>query len=292
MRRSMLFLPGNAPGMIQNGGALRADAVILDLEDSVAPAEKDAARLLVRNALQTLDFGCERIIRINAPESGFQEEDLEKIVPCAPEALMPPKSSSAEAMRVLDEKLTALEEKNGLSVGKIKLIPLIETALGIENAFAIATSSPRVTALFLGGEDLSADLRCKRTKSGEEILYARERLVMAARAAGIDAYDTPFTDAFDDDGLVADAIFAKALGFTGKAAVAPRHIPAINEIFSPTKEEVVYAEEVMKAIAEAKEMGKGAVSLHGKMIDAPVVERAKQTLEAAKALGKRGGFVG
>lgn len=292
MRRSMLFLPGNAPGMIQNGGALRADAVILDLEDSVAPAEKDAARLLVRNALQTLDFGCERIVRINAPESGFQEEDLEKIVPCAPEALMPPKSSSAEAMRVLDEKLTALEEKNGLPVGKIKLIPLIETALGIENAFAIATSSPRVTALFLGGEDLSADLRCKRTKSGEEILYARERLVMAARAAGIDAYDTPFTDAFDDDGLVADAIFAKALGFTGKAAVAPRHIPAINEIFSPTKEEVVYAEEVMKAIAEAKEMGKGAVSLHGKMIDAPVVERAKQTLEAAKALGKRGGFVG
>ena len=292
MRRSMLFLPGNAPGMIQNGGALRADAVILDLEDSVAPSEKDAARLLVRNALQTLDFGCERIVRINAPESGFQEEDLEKIVPCAPEALMPPKSSSAEAMRVLDEKLTALEEKNGLPVGKIKLIPLIETALGIENAFAIATSSPRVTALFLGGEDLSADLRCKRTKSGEEILYARERLVMAARAAGIDAYDTPFTDAFDDDGLVADAIFAKALGFTGKAAVAPRHIPAINEIFSPTKEEVVYAEEVMKAIAEAKEMGKGAVSLHGKMIDAPVVERAKQTLEAAKALGKRGGFVG
>ena len=292
MRRSMLFLPGNAPGMIQNGGALRADAVILDLEDSVAPAEKDAARLLVRNALQTLDFGCERIVRINAPESGFQEEDLEKIVPCAPEALMPPKSSSAEAMRVLDEKLTALEEKNGLPVGKIKLIPLIETALGIENAFAIATSSPRVTALFLGGEDLSADLRCKRTKSGEEILYARERLVMAARAAGIDAYDTPFTDAFDDDGLIADAIFAKALGFTGKAAVAPRHIPAINEIFSPTKEEVAYAEEVMKAIAEAKEMGKGAVSLHGKMIDAPVVERAKQTLEAAKALGKRGGFVG
>lgn len=292
MRRSMLFLPGNAPGMIQNGGALRADAVILDLEDSVAPAEKDAARLLVRNALQTLDFGCERIVRINAPESGFQEEDLEKIAPCAPEALMPPKSSSAEAMKVLDEKLTALEEKNGLPVGGIKLIPLIETALGIENAFAIATSSPRVTALFLGGEDLSADLRCKRTKSGEEILYARERLVMAARAAGIDAYDTPFTDAFDDDGLVADAKFAKALGFTGKAAVAPRHIPAINEIFSPTKEEVAYAEEVMAAITDAKAKGKGAVSLHGKMIDAPVVERAKQTLEAAKALGKRGGFVG
>ncbi len=292
MRRSMLFLPGSIPGMIQNGGALRADAVILDLEDSVTPTEKDAARLLVRNALQTLDFGCERIVRINAPESGFQEEDLEKIVPCAPEALMPPKSSSAKSMQILDEKLTALEEKNGLPVGKIKLIPLIETALGVENAFAIATSSPRVTALFLGGEDLSANLRCKRTKSGEEILYARERLVMAARAAGIDVYDTPFTDAFDDEGLVADAKFAKALGFTGKAAVAPRHIPAINEIFSPTKEEVAYAEEVMAAIAEAKEKGKGAVSLHGKMVDAPVVERAKQTLEAAKALGKRGGFVG
>lgn len=292
MRRSLLFLPGNTPNMLINGGTLRADAVILDLEDSVAPTEKDAARLLVRNALQTLDFGCETVVRINFPESEFGEKDLAAIVPCAPDILMPPKSATAEGIRRLDEKMTELEEKNGLPIGKIKLIPLIETALGVENAFSIATASPRVVGIFLGGEDLSADLRCRRTKSGEEILYARGRMVMAARAAGIEVYDTPFTDAYDDEGLIADAKFAKSLGFSGKAAVAPRHVAAINEIFSPTKAEIAYAEEVLAAIAEGERLGKGAVSLRGKMIDPPIVERAKQTLEAAKAMGKRGGFCG
>ena len=292
MRRSLLFLPGNTPNMLINGGALRADAVILDCEDSVAPEEKDAARLLVRNALRTLEFGCETVVRINFPDSDPGEKDLETLVPCSPDLLMPPKSATAEGIRRLDEKITELEKKNGLPVGKIGLIPLIETALGVENAFAIATASKRVAGLFLGGEDLSADLRCQRTKSGEEILYARERLVMAARAAGVEAYDTPFTDAYDDEGLVTDAKFARRLGFSGKAAVAPRHIAAINGIFSPSKAEIAYAEEVLAAIAEGERLGKGAVSLRGKMIDPPIVERAKQTLEAAKALGKRGGLYG
>ena len=173
MRRSMLFLPGNAPNMIVNGGALRADAVILDLEDSVAPAEKDAARILVRNALKTVSFGCETVVRINSLDSGFCEEDLREIVPCAPGAIMPPKASRREDMLRLDDMNERLEEENYMEKGKIKLIPLIETALGVENAFEIASSCGRVTAIFLGGEDLSADLRCKRTKSGEEILYAR-----------------------------------------------------------------------------------------------------------------------
>ena len=288
MRRSMLFLPGNAPNMIVNGGTLRADAVILDLEDSVAPAEKDAARILVRNALKTVSFGCETVVRINSLDSGFCEADLREIVPCAPGAIMPPKASRREDMLRLDEAISRLEAENGLEAGKIKLIPLIETALGVENAFEIASSCGRVTAIFLGGEDLSADLRCKRTKSGEEILYARGRMVCAARAAGVEVYDTPFTDAFDDEGLIADARLAKSLGFSGKAAVAPRHIYEINKIFSPAKAEIYYAKEVMAAVEEANRLGKGAVSLRGKMIDPPIAERARTVLEAAKSMGRRG----
>ena len=169
--------------------------------------------------------------------------------------------------------------------GTVRMIPLIETALGVENAFNIATASPRVAALFLGGEDLTADLRCKRTKQGNEINYARTRLVCAARAAGIDVYDTPFTDVNDDEGIIADAEYAKSLGFSGKAAIAPRHVRAINEVFSPSLKDIQYAKDVFEAIRIGKEQGKGAVSLRGKMIDKPIVERARQTLEMARQLG-------
>ena len=166
---------------------------------------------------------------------------------------------------------------------------LIETALGVENAFSIASASPRVQALFLGAEDLSADLHCKRTKEGTEILYARTRLVMAARAAGIDVYDTPFTDVDDDEGLCADAALAKSLGFTGKAAISPRHLGNINRCFSPTQAEVDHANEVLAALEEGKRQGRGAVALHGKMIDAPIAARAKRTLADAEQILKRGG---
>ena len=144
-----------------------------------------------------------------------------------------------------------------------------------------------VAAIFLGGEDLTADLHCKRTKEGNEIAYARSRMVMAARAAGVEVYDTPFTDVNDDEGIEIDALLAKSLGFSGKASISPRHIQAINEAFSPTEKDVDYAYEVMDAIALAKKQGKGAISLHGKMIDAPIVTRAQQTIAAAEALGIR-----
>ena len=166
---------------------------------------------------------------------------------------------------------------------------LIETALGVENAYAIASASGRLKALFLGAEDLTADLRCKRTKEGREIEYARHRLVVAARAAGVDVYDTPFTDVNDDEGIEVDATLAKALGFTGKASISPRHVEVINRVFSPAQKDVDYAYEVMEAIALAKAQGKGAISLYGKMIDAPIVNRAEQTIAMAQALGMRRG---
>ena len=288
MRRSMLFLPGNAPKMIINGNYLGSDAVIFDLEDAVAPDQKDAARLLVRNVLGALEFDrVETIVRINSIDTPYWQKDLEAIVPCKPDIIMLPKTGQAKDVEVVDDYLAALEEKLGMAVGTVRLMPLIETALGIENAYFIASARKRVVALFLGAEDLTADLRCKRTKEGREIDYARSRMVNAARAAGVDVYDTPFTDVNDDEGIVADATYAKSLGFTGKASISPRHITAINTVFSPTKADIAYAYEVMDAIAEAKAQGKGAIALRGKMIDAPIVARAQQTIEAAQALGIR-----
>ena len=279
MRRSMLFLPGNNPNMLINGNCLGSDAVIFDLEDAVAPSQKDAARILVRNTLKYMDFrGCERIVRINSIGTPYWKEDLKQLLPYKPDLILLPKTETAEDVCKVDDFMTELGSETGL-------MALIETALGVENAFQIATASPRLKALFLGAEDLTADLRCKRTKEGREIEYARHRLVVAARAAGVDVYDTPFTDVNDDEGIVTDASYAKALGFNGKASISPRHVEVINAVFSPTQKEIDYAYEVMEAIALAKKQGKGAIALYGKMIDAPIVNRAMQTISAAEALG-------
>ena len=288
MRRSMLFLPGNNPNMLINGNCLGADAVIFDLEDAVAPAEKDAARILVRNTMRYMDFqGCEMIVRINSVDTPYWKKDMDAVVPQKPGMLLLPKTGCAADILEADAYLTELEEKLGLEPNTVGLMALIETAMGVENAFAIATAAKRVRALFLGAEDLTADLQCKRTKEGREIEYARSRLVVAARAAGIAVYDTPFTDVNDDEGIWTDARYAKALGFNGKASISPRHVEAINSVFSPTMKEIEYAFEVMDAIELAKQQGKGAIALHGKMIDAPIVARAQQTIAAAEALGIR-----
>lgn len=288
MRRSMLFLPGNNPNLLINGNCLGADAVIFDLEDAVAPDQKDAARILVRNTMRYMDFrGVEMIVRINSIDTPYWQADLDEVMPCKPSLILLPKTGTAADALAADAYMTKLEETLGLEPNTVGLMPLIETALGVENSFAIATCTKRVQALFLGAEDLTADLQCKRTKEGREIEYARTRLVVAARAAGVDVYDTPFTDVNDDEGIVKDTELAKALGFTGKSSISPRHVEVINEIFTPTKKEIDYAYEVMDAIAEAKAQGKGAIALHGKMVDAPIVARAQRTIAAAEALGIR-----
>ena len=286
MRRSMLFLPGNNPNMLINGNCLGADAVIFDLEDAVSPSEKDAARILVRNTMRYMDFrGCEIIVRINSIDTPYWQADLDAVMPYKPNLILLPKTGTAADALAADAYMAQVEAKNGMEQGNIGLMPLIETAMGVENAFAIASCAERVKALFLGAEDLTADLQCKRTKEGREIEYARTRLVVAARAAGIDVYDTPFTDVNDDVGIVKDASYAKALGFTGKASISPRHVEVINRVFSPDMKEIEYAYEVMEAIALAKAQGKGATSLRGKMIDAPIVARAERTIAMAEALG-------
>ena len=290
MRRSMLFLPGNNPNMLINGNCLGADAVIFDLEDAVSPAEKDAARILVRNTMRYMDFrGCEIIVRINSVDTPYWKKDIDEILPYKPGLILLPKASSSADVLEVSEYISAVEKKLEMEEFTVGVMPLIETAMGVENAYTIASCTPRVKALFLGAEDLTADLQCKRTKEGREIEYARTRLVVAARAAGVDVYDTPFTDVNDDEGILKDAELAKALGFTGKASISPRHVEVINAVFSPTQQEVDYAYEVMDAIALAKSQGKGAIALRGKMIDAPIVARAERTIAMAQALGMERG---
>ena len=227
MRRSMLFLPGNTPNIIINGDALGADCIILDLEDAVSPDQKDAARFLVRNAIMQMGFvGCEIVVRINSIDTDFWRADIDAIVPTYPNYIMPTKVSSASVVHEVDSYISEVEEKHDITNGTIKLIPLIETALGVENAFEIATASKRVEALFLGGEDLTADLRCKRTKEGHEIEYARTRIVCAARAAGVDCFDTPFTDVHDDEGIEVDARYAK------RVSASPARLPYPPDMFA------------------------------------------------------------
>jgi citrate lyase subunit beta/citryl-CoA lyase len=272
--------------MLINGNCLGSDAIIFDLEDAVSPAEKDAARILVRNTMKYMDLsGCELIVRVNSVDTEFFKADIDAILPQKPDLILLPKTSCREDVLFADAYMSEVEAKLGLEKNTVGLMPLIETAMGVENSFSIASATKRVKALFLGAEDLTADLQCKRTKEGREIEYARTRLVVAARAAGVDVYDTPFTDVNDDEGIVVDAELAKALGFTGKASISPRHVEVINSVFSPTEAEIDYAYEVMDAIALAKEQGKGAIALHGKMIDAPIVARAERTISMAKALG-------
>ena len=285
MRRSLLFLPGNNPNMLIHAGCLGADAVIFDLEDAVSPAEKDAARVLVRNTMKYMSLPCERVVRINGVDTVYWRDDVDAVIPERPDLILLPKTAASADILTLDSYMTEVEKKHGLACGTVGILALIETALGVENAFSIASASKRVKGLFLGAEDLTADLQCKRTKESREIEYSRMRLVVAARAAGVEVYDTPFTDVNDDDGIASDAILAKALGFSGKAAISPRHVDVINHVFSPTLAEIDYAYEVLDAIRRAKAEGKGAISLHGKMIDAPIVARAEHILAMARVLG-------
>jgi len=284
LRRTMLFLPGNNPGMLQNGGIFGADSLILDLEDAVAPAEKDTARLLVGHALREIDYsGSETVVRINTLDT-FGKQDIRAIVPCRPAALLVPKVQTADDIRAIAAEIAAAERPGQAPVG---IIALIETPRGLAEAYPIATASSRMLALAFGAEDYTAALGAQRTKEGSEILNARAALVNAAAAAGIQSIDTPFTDVNDETGLVADTAFAKQLGFKGKLTINPRQIDSIHTVFNPSIKEIDWAERVMQAIRQAEAEGSGVASLDGKMVDAPIVNRAERTLYLADLLGLR-----
>ena len=282
LRRSMLFIPGNNPGMLQNGGVFGADSVILDLEDAVAPTEKDAARFLIAHALRTVDYGCsEKVVRIN-PLDTFAAEDIKAIVPCRPDAILVPKVESVADIYEAVRLIVAAELPDQTPV---KIIALLETPRGIIEAYAIAKADPRVVALALGAEDYTAGLGALRTKQGTEIFTARTIVINAAAAADVQSIDTPFTDANDEEGLLVDTELAKNLGFKGKLSINPRQIEAIHAVYNPTSSDIDWAEQVIQAINKAQAEGSGVASLNGKMVDLPVVNRAKRTLHLAQLLG-------
>jgi len=286
LRRSRLYLPGNEPKYFINAGLHAPDAVILDLEDSVHFAEKDAARLLVRNALRAVDFGAaERMVRINQLPLGLA--DLEEIVPQAPDLILIPK---VEAPEQVSDVVGAVESiaKRAAITRPIWLMPILESALGIENAFAIATASDRIAAITIGLEDYTADLGVAKTSGGAESLYARMRIVNAAHAAHVQAIDSVYGDVTDSDGLLRWGEAARAMGFEGMGCIHPMQIEVIHQAFSPTMSELEKAQKIVAAYEEAQSRGLGVVSLGSKMIDAPVVQRALKLVARARQMGMRG----
>jgi len=283
LRRSRLYLPGSEPKFFINAGLHGPDAVILDLEDSVHPAEKDSARLLVRNALRGLDFGAaERMVRINQLPLGLT--DLEEVIPEGPDMVLLPKVEQAQQVIEVDQKIADVLARSRLD-RPVWLMPILESALGIENAFAIAAASQRVVALAIGLEDYTADLGVPKTTAGHESLYARTRLVNAARAAGVQAIDSVYGDVADMDGLRLWAERARALGFEGMGCIHPRQIPVVHKAFAPSSAEIERALKIVAAFEEAQSKGLAVVSLGSKMIDPPVVQRALKLVAQARAMG-------
>src|SRR5207253_4483413 len=281
LRRSRLYLPGSEPKYFINASLHQPDAIILDLEDSVHRAEKDAARILVRNALRAVDFGdCERMLRINQLPLGL--EDLVELIPEQPDLVLVPKVEHPGQIAEVDRMIGELKARQDINRA-IWLMPIIESALGIENAFAIVAASPNVVALTIGLEDYTADLGVARTVDGRESLYARSRIVNASRAAGVQAIDSVFSDVADTEALRQWGENSRALGFEGMGCIHPSQIPVVHAAFSPSPAEVEKAEKIVAAFEEAQQRGLGVVSLGSKMIDPPVVQRAQKLVTRAKA---------
>lgn len=283
LRRSRLYLPGNEPKFMINAGIHRPDGVILDLEDSVHPNEKDAARVLVRNALRSIDFmGAERMVRINPLPMGF--DDLDEIIPESPDLVLIPKVETGDQVRAISDRIRKIQQ-GGSRRPPVWLMPILESALGVENAFDIARATDTVAALTIGLEDFTADLGVPKTKDGNESVFARQRLVNAARAAGVQAIDSVWGDVGDMEGLAAWARRARAMGFEGMGCIHPRQIRPIHEAFAPTPVEIEKALAIVSAFEDAQRKGLGVVSLGTRMVDPPVVLRAQRLVDMARRAG-------
>ena len=280
LRRSMLFVPGNNPGMVRDAGIYGADSVIFDLEDAIPVAEKDAARFLVQEALLSLTFGsAELLVRINGLDTPFAVLDMKAIVSTGRAAIRLPKTECAQDILHCAAVIEDIERENQMEVGSTKIVAAIESAKGVLNAKEIAHSSKRLVALALAAEDYSADLKTARSKEGTELLFGRNMILHAARSAGIDAIDSVFSDANDEEGLRTETAFVKQLGFDGKSVINPRQIRPIHEVFTPTAAEIEKAIRIVDAFERAQERGSGIVSMNGKMVDRPVVLRAMRVLD-------------
>ncbi len=280
-----MFIPGNNPSMMQDAYIYHPDSIMLDLEDSVTMAEKDAARMLVHNALKTIDYGTiERVVRINPLNTPYGKKDIEAVVKGGVDVIRMPKTETADEVREVEAEIERVEKEIGCE-GRTLIMAAIESALGIVNAYAIATASKRMMGIALGAEDYSANLKTQRTKEGTELQLARETIVVAARAAGIDALDTVFSNLNDMEAFRNEVELIKRMGFDGKSIINPRQIEIVNEVFAPKEKDIEKARTILAAIKEAAERGSGVISVNGKMVDRPVVIRAQRTIDLAIASG-------
>ncbi len=278
-RRSRLYVPGDQPRLIINAGLYQPDGIILDLEDSVAPAEKESVRFIVRNALREVDFlGAERMVRINQLPLGAK--DLEFIVPHGVHTILIPKCEDEETVKDVDTYVQSLRLRNKVK-HEVYLMPIIESALGVVNAHKIAAASPNNVALTIGLEDFTADIGVERTLEGKESYLARLQVVLAARAAGIQPIDSVFSDVADEQGLRASSLEAKSLGFEGKGCIHPGQIKVVHEAFAPSETEIERAKKIYLALEKAQKKKSGVVALGSKMVDPPVVKRAERILKLA-----------
>ncbi|MGI5060441.1 HpcH/HpaI aldolase/citrate lyase family protein [Treponema denticola] len=283
-RRSMLFMPGNNPGMLVSADILGADSIIYDLEDAVSLEEKDSARTLVRNALSFLKFTHSEItVRINPIDSPYWEKDLEAIIPVLPDGIVIPKAS-VDAVHSVEQKINEIKKAHNITKN-FSFLMLVESARGIMDVNSIAKASSLIQGLLLGGEDYSVDMGIQRTRLSKELEYARFSLTTAAHAYGLDSLDTPFTDVEDFEGLRLDTAFSKSIGFSGRLVINPRQVEEIHKIFSPSSAEIERAEAILQAAEEAKQKGLGVFSFKGKMVDLPVIKRAQALYDSAKNWG-------
>ena len=276
----MLFVPGNNPGMIRDAHIYGSDSIMFDLEDSVAITEKDTARFLVYKALTTLNYGKkELVVRINDLSSGIGIMDLEAIVRARPDVIRLPKTETAQDVIDCEKEIERIEREAGIPVGSTGMMAAIESAIGVLNAKEIAFSSKRLIGIALGAEDYVTDLKTTRSPEGVELMFARGMIVNAAKAAGIMALDTVYSDVNNEEGFIAEATLIRKMGFDGKSIINPRQVAPLHEVFTPSERDLKKAMAIMDAIAEANARGSGVASLNGKMIDKPVVARAQYLLE-------------
>ena len=283
LRRTMMFVPGANAAMLRDAPLYGADSIMFDLEDAVSLKEKDSARVLVHSALKTFDYGnIEIVVRINALDAGGAE-DIEAMVLAGVDVIRLPKTETAQDIIDVEAVITEVEQQNDIPVGTTKMMAAIESAEGVLNAPAIAKSSTRLICIALGAEDYVTNMKTRRHPDGQELFFARSMILHAARAAGIAAIDTVYSDVDNTEGFEAEVRLIKQLGFDGKSVINPRQIPLVNTIYAPTEKEIQNAKEVIWGIREAEAKGSGVISVNGKMVDKPIVERAERVIALALA---------
>lgn len=286
LRRSMMFLNCQKPGLIKDPYVYGPDSILLDLEDAVAEREKDAARYSLYHALQEIDYrGVERVVRINGLDTELWREDIRCSVAGGCDAIRIPKTETAQDVKRVEEAVAAAEKEFGAEEGRTLIMAALESAKGVLNALEICESSERLFGIALSGGDYTKDLQTTISGTGVELMGARQHMIIAARAAGVQCFDTVWTNLDDMEGFRREVETIRAMGFDGKSIVNPRQIPIVHDVYTPKEKDIIFAEKVVREIDEKKAQGIGVFTVDGKMIDIAFYDGAKRTLALAKASG-------